>query len=128
MLRMFLERSLVFPILLFSSIYLHSSLRRLSYLSLLFFGTLHSEGYIFPFLLFVLPLTTSLLTIKLKEKSILIQGWWCFQELKEEGLHFKVYGPWIEEKSTLEVSLLEIFCHHSAISSPVPAGKYCCQI
>ena len=36
----FLKRSLVFPILLFSSISLH----------LLFFGTLHSDAYIFPFL------------------------------------------------------------------------------
>ena len=46
----FLKRSLVFPIL-FSSISLHWSLRKLSYLSLLFFGTLHSNGNIFPFLL-----------------------------------------------------------------------------
>jgi len=36
----FLKRSLVFPILLFSSISLHCSLERLSYLSLIFFGTL----------------------------------------------------------------------------------------
>ena len=49
----FLKRSLVFPILLFSPISLHGSLTfsRLSYLSLLFFGTLHSNGHIFPFLL-----------------------------------------------------------------------------
>ena len=48
----FLKRSLVFPILLFSSISLHWSLRKafLS-LSLLFFGTLHSDGCIFAFLL-----------------------------------------------------------------------------
>ena len=43
----FLKRSLVFLILLFSSISLHGSL----YLSVLFSGTLHSDGYIFPFLL-----------------------------------------------------------------------------
>ena len=36
----FLKRSLVFPILLFSSISLHWLLRKLSYLSLLFFATL----------------------------------------------------------------------------------------
>ena len=42
----FLKRSLVFLILLFFSISLHCHLRRLSYLSLLFFGTLHSDGYI----------------------------------------------------------------------------------
>ena len=47
----FLKRSLVFPILLFSSIW-----GRLSYLSLLFFGTLHSNGNIFPFLLCFSPL------------------------------------------------------------------------
>ena len=46
----FLKSSLVFPILLFSSISLHHW-GRLSYLSLLFFGTLHSDAYIFPFLL-----------------------------------------------------------------------------
>ena len=37
----FLKRSPVFPILLFSSISFIDHLRRLSYLSLLFFGTLH---------------------------------------------------------------------------------------
>ena len=49
-----LKRSPVFPILLFSSISLHWSLRKaffFFYLSLLFFGTLHSDAYIFPFLL-----------------------------------------------------------------------------
>ena len=47
----FLKRSLVFPILLFSSISLHWSLSKVFYLSLLCFGTLHSDGYILPFLL-----------------------------------------------------------------------------
>ena len=47
----FLKRSLFLPILLFSSISLHWSLRRLSYLSWLFFGILHSNGNSFPFLL-----------------------------------------------------------------------------
>ena len=41
----FLTRSLVFPILLFYSISLHWSLRKAGT------GTLHSNGYIFPFLL-----------------------------------------------------------------------------
>ena len=47
----FLKRSLVFPIMLFSSISLHWSGGGLSYFSLLFFRTLHSNGNIFPFLL-----------------------------------------------------------------------------
>ena len=47
----FLKRSLVFPILLLSSIFCIDHWGRLSYLSLLFFGTLASNGYIFPFLL-----------------------------------------------------------------------------
>ena len=47
----FLKRSLFFPTLLFSSIFLHCSLKKVSYLSLLFFGTLHSVGSIFPFIL-----------------------------------------------------------------------------
>ena len=47
----FLKRSLVFPILLFSSISCINLLGRLYYLSLIFFGTLHSDGYILPLLL-----------------------------------------------------------------------------
>jgi len=53
----FLKKSLLFPFLLFSSLSLH--LRRFSYLSLLFFKTLHSNGYIFPFLLCLLLLFSS---------------------------------------------------------------------
>ena len=49
--QIFLKRSLVFPILLFSLFLCIEHWGRLSYLSLLFFGTLHSNGYIFPFLL-----------------------------------------------------------------------------
>ena len=57
----FLMRSLVFPFLLFSSILCTDHWGRLSYLSLLFFGTLHSNGYIYPFLLcFSLPFFSQL--------------------------------------------------------------------
>ena len=55
----FLERSLVFLILLLSSISLHCSLQN-AYISLLFFGTLHSVGCIFPFLLCLLLLSSSI--------------------------------------------------------------------
>ena len=51
----FLKKYPIFPIVLFPSISLHCSLRNLSYLSLLFFGTLHSDGYIIPFLLCLSP-------------------------------------------------------------------------
>ena len=44
----FLKRSLVFPIPLFSSLCSFFTLGRLSYLSLPFFGTLCSDGYILP--------------------------------------------------------------------------------
>ena len=46
----FLKRSRVFPISLFSSISLHCSFKKAFYFSLLFSETLHSVGYIFPFL------------------------------------------------------------------------------
>ena len=49
----FLKKSLRFPILLFSSISFIDRWGRLSYLSLLFFGTLHSDGFSFPFLLYL---------------------------------------------------------------------------
>ena len=61
---LFLKRSLVFPILLFSSISLYCSLGKLSYLSLLFFGTLHPDGYIFP-----LPFTSLLFLALCKASS-----------------------------------------------------------
>ena len=47
----FLKRSLVSLIYFFSLFLCITHLRRLSYLSFLFFGTLHSDGYIFFFLL-----------------------------------------------------------------------------
>ena len=47
----FLKRCLDFPILLFSLFLCIVHLRSPSYLSLLFSGTLHSDWYIFPFLL-----------------------------------------------------------------------------
>ena len=67
----FLKRSLVFPILLFSSISLHWSLRKSFYLFLLFFGTLYSNGYIFPFLLYLLLLFFSELFVRPPQTTIL---------------------------------------------------------
>ena len=68
----FLKRSLVFTILLFSSISLHWSLRTVFfYLSLLFFGTLHSNGYLFPFLIWLSLLFFSQLFVRPCERTIL---------------------------------------------------------
>ena len=70
----YLKRSLVFPILLFSSISLHCSLRKAFFffnLSLLFFGTLHSHGYIFPFLLCLLHLFFSQLLVRPPQTAVL---------------------------------------------------------
>ena len=47
----FLKKSLVFNFCCFPPFLCIDRWERLSYLSLLFFGTLHSDGYIFPFLL-----------------------------------------------------------------------------
>ena len=67
----FLKLSLVFPILWFSYISLHWSLRE-AFLSLLpFFGTLHSNVYIFPFLLCFLLLFFSQLFVKPPQTTIL---------------------------------------------------------
>ena len=54
--QVFLKRSLIFLILLFSSLSLHCSLKTFFSPSLLFSGTLHSDGYIFPFSLCLLLL------------------------------------------------------------------------
>ena len=66
----FLKKSLVFPILLFSFIFLHWSLRKAFYLSLLFFGTLHSNGCGFPFLLCLSLLFISQLFVRLPQTTI----------------------------------------------------------
>ena len=63
----FLKRSLVFPILMFSSFFFFpciSHLGSLSYLSLLLFGTLNSDGYIFPFLIYLWLLFFSQLFVR----------------------------------------------------------------
>ena len=66
-----LKRSLVFPILLVSSISLHWSLRKLSYFSLLLFGTLHSDGCIVPFLLCLSLLFFSQIFLRHHQTTIL---------------------------------------------------------
>ena len=67
----FLKRSLVFSILLLSSISLHWSLSDF-YLSLLFFGTLYSHEYIFPFLLCLSLLFFSQLFVRPPQTTILL--------------------------------------------------------
>ena len=66
-----LKRSLVFFILLFSSVLCTDHRGSLSYLSLLFFGTLHSDGYIFPFHLRLLLLFFSQLFVRPFQTTIL---------------------------------------------------------
>ena len=67
----FLKRSLVYLIALFASISLHKSLRKAFCLSLLFFETLHSDGYILPFLLCLLLLFFSQLFVRAPQTTIL---------------------------------------------------------
>ena len=76
----FLKRSLVFPILLFSSIPFHWSLRKAFLnLSLLFFGTLHLDAY-----LFFSPLTLA---------SLLFSVIWKASSIKHFAfLHFFSWG------------------------------------
>ena len=75
----FLKGPLVFPILLFSSFFFFFFFffcivhwRRLSHLSLLFSGTLHSNEYIFPFLLCLLFLLFSQLLVRPPQTAILL--------------------------------------------------------
>ena len=67
----FLERCLVFLFLLFSSIFYTDHWARFSYLSLLFFGALYSNGCIFPFLLCLSLLFFSQLFIRPPQTTIL---------------------------------------------------------
>ena len=68
----FLKRSLVFPFYCFPLFLCADHWGRLSYLSLLFFGTLHSNEYIFPFLLCFLLLFFSQLFVRPPQTAILV--------------------------------------------------------
>ena len=68
----FLKRSLGFPIPLFSSISFADRWGSLSYFSLLFFGTLYSDGYSFPFLLCFSLLFFSELFVRPSQTAILL--------------------------------------------------------
>ena len=75
----FLKRSLVFPILLFS--YFFALITEESFLiSLLFFGTLQSDGYIFPFLLCLLLLFFSQLCVRPPQTTILPFSFLFFED------------------------------------------------
>ena len=68
----FLRRLLVFPILLFPLFFRIDHWGRLSYLSQLFFGTLHLNGNIFPFLLCILLLFFSQLFVRPSQTAIFL--------------------------------------------------------
>ena len=67
----FLKRSLVFPCHCFPLSLCIDHWGRLSYLSLLFFGTLHSNWYIFPFILCLYFLFFSQLVLRPPQTAIL---------------------------------------------------------
>ena len=85
----FLEEIAIFPILLFSSISFLLNivyLRRPFSLILLFFGTLHSDGYIFPFLLCLLLLFSAICKASKDKHFALLHfffpwGWFWSQPL-----------------------------------------------
>ena len=68
----FLKKSIVFPFLLFSSISLHWSLRKAFLLLLPILWTLHSDAYIFPFLLCLSLLFFSQPFVKPPQTTILL--------------------------------------------------------
>ena len=68
----FLKRSLILPILLFSSVLCTDRWGRLSYLFFLFFETLHSDAYIFSPLLCFSLLFFSQLFVRLPQTTILL--------------------------------------------------------
>ena len=106
----FLKRSLVFPFYYFPLFLCIVHIWRLSYLSLLFFRTLHSNGYIFSFLLRLSLLFFSQLFVRPPQTTILplcisfSWGWsWspppvqCHRHLSTifQALCLSVLIPWI---------------------------------
>jgi len=79
----------VFPSIRVISMYW--SWGRLPYLSFLFFGTLHSDGYIFPFLLCLLLLFFSQWFVRPPQTAILVLGtsfsWWWSWSLSPAKRH-----------------------------------------
>ena len=96
----FLKRSLVFPIVLFSSVSLHWSLRKafLSFLAILWI--LHSDGCIFPFFLCLLLLFFSHLFVRPPQITIL------------PCLHFFFLGMVL---ITASCTMSQIFVHRQAL-------------
>ena len=82
----FLKRSLVFPILLFSSISLHCSFKKAFLTLLAVSGTLHSVEYVFPFLLCLSLLFFPRLFVKPPQTGTLPS---CI--LSFGGLHFVIF-------------------------------------
>ena len=68
----FLKISLVFPILFFRLFLCIDHWGRLSYLSLLLFGTLHSNGYTFPFILCFMLSFCSQLLVRSPQTALLL--------------------------------------------------------
>ena len=101
----FLKRSLIFPILLFSSVSLHWSPRK-AFLSLLaILGTLHSNGCIFPFLLWLSLLFFSQLFVRPPQRAVLLfctsfsWGWsWSLAPIQchetQSIVHQALYQIW----------------------------------
>ena len=112
----FLKRSLDFPILLFSSISLHWSLRKAFLSPLLFFGTLHSKGYIFPFLLCFSPLFYSQLFVRPPQTTILpfcsSFSWWWSSSLPPIQCH---EPPSIVLQALYQIKSLESISHFHCI-------------
>ena len=99
-----LSYSIVFPLFL---CIVH--LRRLSYLSLLFSGTLLSVGYIFPFLLCLSCLFFSQLFVRPPQTATLpscisfSRGWfWSPPSVHVTNLHPKFFRPLVYQLKSLE--------------------------
>ena len=88
--QIFLKRSLVFPILLFSSISLHCSLRKTFFSLLAILWNSASNGYSFPFLLCLLHLFFSQLFVRPPQTAILPFAFLLLGDGLDHGLLYNV--------------------------------------
>ena len=104
----FLEEILSFPFYRFPLFLCTDHWGRLSYLSLVFFGTLHSNGYICPFLLCLLLLFFSQLFVRPPQTAILL---FCISGFRKgKGTRDQIANiHWIIEKVT-EFQKIIYFC------------------
>ena len=113
----FLEETLSFPFYCFPLFLCIDHWGRLSYFSLLFFGTLHSDAYIFPFLLCFSLLFFSQLFVRPPQTAIFFFAFLFHGNGLDPCFLYNVTNlhPLFIRHSVYQIKSLEFICHFQCI-------------